>query len=31
MYSDGCNGRLRTTMIAVVAIGVGCMTTTRLA
>ena len=31
MYSDGCKDRLRTTRIAVVAIGVGCMRTTRLA
>ena len=30
MYCDYYKGRLRTTMIALVALGVGCMRTTRL-
>ena len=30
MYCDGFKGRLRTTMIALMATGVGCMRTTRL-
>ena len=30
MYCDGYKGRLRTTMIALVATGVGCMRTTML-
>ena len=30
MYHDDYKGRLRTTMIALLATGVGCMRTTRL-